>query len=441
MTDDEIKTWYPEKEKVRKWHESNDFALEVVKTFAEDLFSIVKGYRTKENQALADWFKCDPKDLVKMREDFPTFMRTQAIYAINMMIENNAKISKVANFDDYESSPTFESIRVSRDVWKQFLTDGYIFFVWKKSRFVAEIYFYGMSNYFIIYSRKRDVKKAEKFLSSFREFMKDNNIFKGEKLVFLREGFIDFLEFPELTWKDVILSDEMKEEFDINVLYPLRHSSECITKGIPFRRGLLLAGVAGTGKTQVCRVLCNELKDVTVIWATPKALYSEDMVKELFEAARHLAPTLIVIEDIDFIGTDRNVAQNPILGELLTQLDGNSPNFGVFVIATTNRPTLLDKALVNRPSRFDVKIEFSLPNEKIRVELVKLFTRNMKFEDKINYEYIGRITDGLTGSHIKEAFVYAQLKALKEGRKGIRMKDVEAKVKKFKQTRKNRLVS
>src|SRR3989304_3768198 len=179
-----------------------------------------------------------------------------------------------------------------------------------------------------------------------------------------------------------------------------------------------------SGKTQVCRILCNILpKGVTMIWATPKALYDEGTIKMLFEAARFLSPSLIIIEDLDFIGLNRDFARNPILGELLTQLDGNDPNDGIFVISTTNRPELLDEALANRPSRFDVQLLFELPNPEQRTKIIALFTKKMEFAEELNMSQIISNTDGLSGSHIKEIFVHCQLKALKEKRK-ITNKDI-----------------
>lgn len=253
-------------------------------------------------------------------------------------------------------------------------------------------------------------------------------------MVFLKEYKFDFLECAELDWDDVILTKEMKEDIILNTVFALDNGVECVVSGIPWRRGLLFGGIAGTGKTQVCRVLCNKVPEgVTVIWATPKALYETTCVSLLFEAVRYLRPTLLIIEDIDFIGTDRSMDSSDILGELLTQLDGNDPNHGVFVVATTNRPNLLDVALANRPSRFDVKMEFEAPNANERVKLIKLFTKDMKFEKVVDYSGLSAMMDGLTGAHIKEAFVYAQLKALREGRKALRINDIVERVNQFRE--------
>jgi ATP-dependent 26S proteasome regulatory subunit len=151
----------------------------------------------------------------------------------------------------------------------------------------------------------------------------------------------------------------------------------------------------------------------------------------LFDAARFYAPTLIILEDIDFIGLNRDFSHNPILGELLTQLDGNDPNDGIFVITTTNRPELLDEALANRPSRFDISCVFELPNSEQRQRIIELFSKDMEFAEPLNMPQIIEVTKDLSGSHIKEIFVHCQLAALKAKRKPTN-KDIIAKAENYK---------
>jgi ATP-dependent 26S proteasome regulatory subunit len=140
--------------------------------------------------------------------------------------------------------------------------------------------------------------------------------------------------------------------------------------------------------------------------------------------ARHYYPTLIIIEDIDFIGTSRDFAQDPSLGELLNQLDGNDPNFGIFVIATTNRPEMLDNALANRPSRFDVLIEFKLPDKDSCKNLIKLFSKNMVFDKELNLENLALSMKDLTGAQIKESIIYAKLVAIHNSKEIVAIEDV-----------------
>jgi cell division protease FtsH len=265
------------------------------------------------------------------------------------------------------------------------------------------------------------------------KYMRKHNFLKGEKLVFQPRSGLGFLEFPKLGWDDVVLKPEIRDTITLNIIFPLRNRMKLKRKGVAWRRGLLMGGVAGTGKTQVCRILCNVLpKSVTLIWATPKALYDSERIRDLFDAARYFSPCLLVIEDIDFIGQKRDFGHNQVLGELLTQLDGNDPNHGIFVIATTNRPDHLDEALANRPSRFDVKVEFPLPELPERKRLITLFTKDMEFDNPDDFDGIARDSAKLTGAHIREIFIYAQIKALRDGNEKLKTSDVLERIKQYK---------
>lgn len=411
---------------------------DVMKRFAKALVSLLDEYTSVSTKMFEDYLKVKTDKMRGIEYDYKPYERMQAIYSWNKFIEVQCKVIKMVNIDDSEGliSPSYEEIRVGKSEYKRLLTIGDFFIEWKKTRMILRMDFDGewRMKATLLYRMDRDEKKIEEFLFEFRKFMRNNNLLKGEKIVFLPHRKFDFLEYPELDWSDVVLKDSIKEEIMLNIIFPLSREKECLKCGIPWRRGLLLGGVVGTGKTQVCRVLCNKVPDnVTIIWATPKALYDVECVEVLFEAARYLYPTIVVIEDIDFIGTERTIDMNDdILGELLTQLDGNDPNYGVFVIATTNRLNMLDMALADRPSRFDVKIEFKLPENDERIKLIELFTKNMKFEEPLNLTQLSPTMSGLTGAHIKEVFIYAQLKALSDNKEKVRLEDVMNRIAFFK---------
>jgi hypothetical protein len=404
---------------------------ENVETFARTLLEVLGKYKSLREQRFAEFFATDEKDMSCIYIDYPPYQRAEAIYAHNSFLDEQIKCSKIkesVRIENYESgkevSSSYETIRISREKYENFLTEGYQYFIWDGIRLTQELYFSGSSRYVRLYFRKADTEKVTEFITQLRLFMKRSALFKGEKLLFTRRGWVEVLEYPKLDWNDVILSPQTKREFELNLLTPLAEGMDCIIKGIPWRRGLLLGGLAGTGKTQVCRILCNQLKDVTVLWATPKAIQDEDDIAMLFNAARHYYPTLIIIEDIDFIGTSRDFSQDPSLGELLSQLDGNDPNFGIFVIATTNRPEMLDSALANRPSRFDVLIEFKLPDKESCKNLIKLFSKNMTFDKELDLENLALSMRDLTGAQIKESFVYAKLVAIYNKKETVAIEDV-----------------
>lgn len=406
-----------------------------IREFAETLLEAMGKWEDFEEKYKSKFLGVSINKVTVLKTQFPFYQRAQALYALSVFPFQNkdCKVIKTVRIgSSSEVPPHFESIRVRRTKKLNLLVIGHRLLKWKGKKMMLEVYFDGCACIAKLWFKTSDVENATDFQLNLVKFMRKNNFYKGERLVYLSRSEIGFLEFPKLDWNDVILKDDIKETLTTNIIFPLSNEKKCTKMGIPYRRGLLMAGVAGTGKTQVCRILCNVLpNDVTLIWATPKALYDEDQIQALFEAARYFSPTVIIIEDIDFIGTSRDFVHNPILGELLTQLDGNDPNHGIFVLATTNRPQYLDEALANRPSRFDVKVEFKLPDKIDRLKLIRLFSERMN-TSHINLGHIANLSDGLTGAHIKEVLIYGQLKALKDGEELMKESDLMERIKQHK---------
>jgi len=413
-------------------HKRKMFLNDIIRQFAEELMNIFDTVRSEEEKKFKEYFGVEKEDIKLLVEQYLPFQRNQAIFALNRFINSKCDNVILENYDEDKMPPIYESIETKRDAFVMLVSMGYFFFTYKDKKFMIDLYFNGTARFYRLWFKSEYEKEAIELQKEITNFFKKFNFFRGEKLNFLQQGNLEFLQYPELGWSDVILSPEIKEEFMLNIIFPLENEESCKLNGIPWRRGLMLGGKAGTGKTQVCRVLCSELpKNVTLIWTTPKALYDEHTIQLLFDAARFFSPTLIIIEDIDFIGLSRDFARNPILGELLTQLDGNDPNDGIFVIATTNRPELLDEALANRPSRFDVQILFELPNPEQRKQIIELFSKNMEFGELLNMNVIVEATKDLSGSHIKEIFVHCQLAALKTKTK-VMNKDILTKAEHYK---------
>ena len=403
-----------------------------VKDFFKWLLKLFQDYESNKERAYEEFLGVKEEDRIVIRQDWYMWQRSQAIYSINKFLEKNTKIEKLTNYEESTAgtSPTYEPIRIKRDEEESLVTIGTYFVKWKGLPFIVELWFRGMACYYKIVSARKNLEKAHEMNEEVKRFFKEHNFLKGEKLEFLPRGYIDFLDYEELSWDDIVLPEEDKEELEINLLYPILHPKEF--KGKIWKRGVLLGGPVGTGKTQVCRVITSLLSDVTVIWATPKSVTSPDAVASLFHAARALKPTLIVLEDLDFIGETRDLIKDPTLGELLSQLDGSAPNEGVFVLATTNRPHVLDKALSYRPGRFDVKLEIREPKEPERKKLILLFSKGLPLK-RVDIENLVRLTEGLTGAHIREIFSYAYFRMKKEGRKFITEEDLLKAIKRLKE--------
>lgn len=374
-----------------------------------------------------EYFGVDENKLISIETEFPLFKQAQACYAINKFLSKNTKVTRVVGYSgEVHCAPTYQEVMVMRDKTVPLLVRAWVFTKWRKVKLIVYVLFAGNYAEYKIFGLKKNNKTIHDLSTEVRKWMRENNFLRGEKLEFLPRGTLGFLDYGRnLNWKSIILSKELKDEMALNIIFPLSNEELCVRHNIPWRRGVLLAGIAGTGKTQFARVLCNVLDDeVTVIWATPKALYDEEKIKLLFDAARYFSPCLLIIEDIDFIGKSRDYVTDPTVGELLTQLDGNSPNHGVFVLATTNRPELLDKALIERPSRFDVKLIFELPNPEQRLEMIKYFCVGKRF-NKVTHRDIVGMTNGFTGAYIKEVITYATLLSLKQNYPFIERKHLE----------------
>lgn len=366
-----------------------------------------------------EFFGVDETKLISIETKFPMYQQSQACYAINKFLEKKTKVIKIVSYEgEMRSAPNYQEIEVKRETTMPLLVRAWVFTKWRKTKLVVYIQFNGNYAEFSIFGIKKKNKVIHEFSSEVKKWMKINNFFRGERLEYLPYARIGFLDYNKnIDWEAVILPKELKDDVVLNIIFPLSNEKLCIRHNIPWRRGVLLTGIAGTGKTQLARVLCNALDNkVTMIWASPKALHDVEKVKLLFDASRYFAPTLLIIEDIDFVGKSRDYVTDPIVGELLTQLDGNAPNHGLFVIATSNRPELLDKALIERPSRFDVKLIFEVPDKEHRLKMVKHFSIGKQFKEEVTPNMIADMTAGMTGAYIKEVITYGMLLSLKQGK-------------------------
>jgi ATP-dependent 26S proteasome regulatory subunit len=210
-----------------------------------------------------------------------------------------------------------------------------------------------------------------------------------------------FLELPALNFDDVVLTKEQNNMLTRNILKYVENLHVYQENGLPSSRGILLTGPPGTGKTLTCNVLIQDLES-TVIYVSRNAIKDTGQISELYELARKLAPTLVIIEDIDTLGgIDREDTDHPLLGEFLNCLAGVEENQGVITLATTNYPQNLDWALADRPGRFDVRIDYGYPNEKVRENILIKYLQPLKTKG-IKVKEIAKKTEGFSGAYLRE---------------------------------------
>ena len=204
--------------------------------------------------------------------------------------------------------------------------------------------------------------------------------------------------------------------------------------GLTPPKGVLLTGPPGTGKTMLAKAIANSTS-ATFLGLVGSELAQKyigeggRLVRELFDLAKEKAPAIIFIDEIDSIGSkrldsstsgDREVQRT--LMQLLSEMDGFESTHNVKIIAATNRPELLDKALL-RPGRFDRIIEIGLPDSSARNKILKILTKNMPLSKSINLKQIANKTEGFSGAELKALVMEAGMKAISEGEKSVSESD------------------
>jgi hypothetical protein len=258
---------------------------------------------------------------------------------------------------------------------------------------------------------------ASTLLAELRELMLEHNVFRGQ-MVSLESAIwggtdVVFHERPTLRRDDVILPEQVLREIERHTLVVGRRADALRAAGRHLKRGLLLYGPPGTGKTHTVRWVTAELADTTVIVLSGGSMGALGPVCRL---ARELAPSMLVLEDVDLVAGERTMRGHggPLLFELLNELDGIADDADVAVVLTSNRPELLEPALAARPGRVDLAVEIPLPDADCRRRLLALYGRGMALELG-DVDAVIRRTDGVTASFFRELLRQAMLEAIEDG--------------------------
>ena len=241
-----------------------------------------------------------------------------------------------------------------------------------------------------------------------------------------------------ITFKDVAGEDEAKESLQ-EVVDFLHNPQRYVKIGAKLPKGALLVGPPGTGKTLLAKAVAGEAK-VPFFSLTGSdfiELYigvGASRVRDLFKEATKNAPCIIFIDEIDAIGRSRdskygggNEEREQTLNQLLSEMDGFDTSKGILVLGATNRPEILDKALL-RPGRFDRRIIVDKPDLKGRVEILKVHAKDVKMDETVDFDAIALATSGAVGSDLANMINEAAILAVKKGRKAVSQKDLEESV-------------
>jgi transitional endoplasmic reticulum ATPase len=231
-----------------------------------------------------------------------------------------------------------------------------------------------------------------------------------------------FVEIPKATWDDVGGLDEIKRELHEAVEMPLEDPSSFVRMGIRPPKGVLLFGAPGTGKTLIARALATECKANFISIKGPEIMSkwvgeSEKAVRMIFKKAKQVSPSIVFLDEIDAIAPKRgghydSGVTERIVNQLLTSMDGLEDMENVFVIAATNRPDIVDPALL-RPGRFDKLVLMPLPDEDTRLKILQVHAKDMPLE-KVDLAALAKMLEGYVGADIENLCREAGLAALRK---------------------------
>ena len=257
----------------------------------------------------------------------------------------------------------------------------------------------------------------------------------GNKSMDFGKSRAKLVEESKATFKDVAGLTEEKEEVQELIDF-LKNPKKFTNMGARIPKGVLLVGPPGTGKTLLARAVAGEAKvpfyyisgsDFVELFVGIGA----SRVRDMFKQAKMNAPCLIFIDEIDAVGRQRGTGlggghdeREQTLNQLLTEMDGFGANEGIIIIAATNRPDVLDPALL-RPGRFDRQVTVNLPDKNARIEILKVHAKNKVLDKNITLEYLAKRTPGFSGADLENLLNEAALLAVRRNKKAITMSEID----------------
>jgi transitional endoplasmic reticulum ATPase len=222
----------------------------------------------------------------------------------------------------------------------------------------------------------------------------------------LRETIV---EVPNVSWEDIGGLEEVKQQLQEMILYPLEHPDKFLKFSMNPSRGILFYGPPGCGKTLLAKAIATECSSNFISIKGPELLTmwfgeSESNVREVFDKARQSSPCVLFFDELDSIGTARgsgHEASDRVINQLLTEMDGIGSKKSVFVVGATNRPDILDDAIL-RPGRLDQLVYIPLPDLKSRISILKSILRKTPIDPSVSLDFVGTLCDKFSGADLKE---------------------------------------
>lgn len=263
---------------------------------------------------------------------------------------------------------------------------------------------------------------AERFLSDLRLLMRKQNVYRSRVLSLSTDRYdgvqVHFHSLPRIERDQIILPEGLLNRIERQTLGFAKHTEKLLAMRRHLKRGLLLHGAPGTGKTLTAMYLASQMSGRTVLLLTGRGV---GLIERSCALARLLQPSIVILEDVDLVAEERTratAACTVLLFELLNQMDGLAEDADVLFLLTTNRPDILEPALASRPGRIDQAIEVPLPDETCRRRLFELYGRGLDLRLARLEQFIER-TKGASAAFIKELMRKSALFAADESREAI----------------------
>jgi hypothetical protein len=262
-----------------------------------------------------------------------------------------------------------------------------------------------------------DSDQARSFLADLRAGMHERNVYRGHVVSLAQEPYgsmrVKFHALPTIAREDIVLADGVLERVERHTVGFAAHRDRLLTAGRHLRRGLLLHGQPGTGKTLTAMYLAGRMGERTVVLLTGREI---GLIPRACAMARLLQPSMVILEDVDLIAEERDRQQpgcTPLLFELLNEMDGLGDDADVIFLLTSNRPDLLEPALAARPGRVDLAVEVPLPDASCRRRLFELYGHGLTLGlDADGLDRLVQRTEGVSPAFIRELLRKAALLAV-----------------------------